>query len=65
MQTFLVRVWTPGGEDAGGEPAALRGVVEHVATRRSRPFQGEPDLLEFIRGCLGAHREGLPLAEEA
>jgi len=52
MQTFLVRVWTPAEGHPGAEPPRLRGVVEHVTTRRSRPFQGEPDLLAFIEDCL-------------
>jgi hypothetical protein len=52
MQTFLVRVWTPAADHPAAEPPRLRGVVEHVATRRSRPFQGEPDLLAFIEDCL-------------
>jgi hypothetical protein len=52
MQTFLVRVWTPAEGHPASEPQRLRGVVEHVATRRSRPFQGEPDLLAFIEDCL-------------
>ena len=53
MQTFLVRVWTPARDETGGEPLSLRGTVEHVASRRSRTFQGEPDLLAFIQDCLG------------
>jgi hypothetical protein len=35
-------------------------VVEHVASRRGTTFQGELDLLDFIRGCLQAPQEVLP-----
>jgi hypothetical protein len=64
MQTFLVRVWMPATAEAGDERARLRGLVEHVATRRGRAFQGESDLLEFIHGCLLARQEGPSAADE-
>jgi hypothetical protein len=58
MQTFLVRVWMPARDETGGQPLSLRGTVEHVASRRSRTFQGEPDLLEFIQDCLHEQEQG-------
>jgi hypothetical protein len=58
MQTFLVRVWTPAAGEAGGVPAGIRGVVEHVGSRRSRPFEGEHDLVRFFEDCLQDRQEG-------
>jgi hypothetical protein len=58
MQTFLVRIWTPAAGEAEGVPVGIRGVVEHVGSRRSRPFEGERDLVEFIDECLQSHQEG-------
>jgi hypothetical protein len=58
MQTFLVRVWTPAAGEAGGVPAGIRGVVEHVGSRRSRPLEGEHDLVRFVEDCLQDHQEG-------
>jgi hypothetical protein len=59
MQTFLVRVWTPATGEAGGVPAGIRGLVEHVGSRSSRPFEGEHDLARFIEDCLQDHQEGI------
>jgi hypothetical protein len=59
MQTFLVRIWTPAAGEAGGVPVGIRGVVEHVGTRRSRPFEGEHDLVSFMHDCLQSHQEGI------
>jgi hypothetical protein len=64
MQTFLVRIWTPAAGEAGGAPAGIRGVVEHVGSRQSRPFEGEHDLVRFFQDCLHGHQEGL-LADPA
>lgn len=59
MQTFLVRVWTPAASEGGAAPAAIHGVVEHVGSKSSRPFEGERDLVLFIHDCLGGHQEGI------
>jgi hypothetical protein len=59
MQTFLVRIWTPAAGEAGGVPAGIRGVVEHVGSRSSRPFEGEHDLVRFMQDCLKSHQEGI------
>ena len=59
MQTFLVRIWIPAASEAGGAPAEIHGMVEHVGSRSSRPFEGEHDLVRFIHDCLGGHQEGI------
>ncbi len=61
MQTFLVRIWTPAADEAEGVPAGIRGLVEHVGSRRSRPFEGERDLVLFFDECLQGGQEGQPL----
>lgn len=44
METVLLRMWP------SGEPTeTLRGVVRHVATGEERVFQGEDELLGFLR----------------
>ena len=60
MQTFLVRVWTPAAGEEDDGRRRFSGLVEHVASRRRETFQGELDLLDFIRGCLQAPPEVLP-----
>jgi hypothetical protein len=62
MQTFLVRVWTPAAGEEDDERRPLSGVVEHVAARRGVTFHGEPDLLDFIHGCLQTPQKVLPAA---
>jgi hypothetical protein len=55
METFVVRVWRPGGEVAGSAPATgtsghdvLRGVVEHPTSGNFRPFDSGVHLIEII-----------------
>jgi hypothetical protein len=50
MQTFVVRIWTPGSSSAaanGQEP--LRGVVEHPVTGDNQTFATQDELLAFLR----------------
>jgi len=45
METFVVRVFVP----AGDEKLELTGVVEHSSTGRSEQFRGSADLLDIVR----------------
>jgi hypothetical protein len=54
METFVVRAWRSAGDD---DPArqgdTLRGVVEHVGTGTTAPFQDEEQLIDFLRARPG------------
>lgn len=56
METFVVRVWVPAAAEPCREDLALHGVVEHVASQRSRTFHSEAELLAFVHDCLGKDR---------
>jgi hypothetical protein len=47
METFVVRLWVPGGAAYAAEPS-LRGFVMHPATGREDPFVGPEELLAFF-----------------
>ena len=49
MQTFVVRVWTPGEE---GAPDGFRGVCEHIGSGRQQVFPSPEVLLSFIAETL-------------
>jgi hypothetical protein len=58
MDTFVVRVWSPGVDD--GE-SGLRGVVEHVSTGVSDRFRNVDELVAFLQtrepGSDDGHRD--------
>jgi len=54
VETFVVRVWRPAADEVGETAAPLRGVVEHIGTGRSDPFQGTQRLAELIATTLAA-----------
>jgi hypothetical protein len=54
METFVVRAWrSTGDDDAAGGDDTLRGVVEHVGTGATAPFQDEEQLIDFLRARPG------------
>jgi len=54
METFVVRVWRPAPGEADSAAAPLTGVVEHIGTGRTDPFQGTQRLAELIATALAA-----------
>jgi hypothetical protein len=53
MDTFVIRAWTPAEEgDIVDEPLRLCGLVEHVRLGERRAFDGEEQLLTFIRASI-------------
>jgi hypothetical protein len=54
MQTFVVRVWVPAEPTDASASGELHGVVEHVATGRSRRFAGADELVSFIENARSA-----------
>ena len=54
METFVVRVWRPAAEEVDRPTTPFTGVVEHVGTGRSDPFQGTQRLAELIAAALAA-----------
>jgi hypothetical protein len=49
METFVVRVWTPGAPESRDGPQCLRGLVEHVRVGERRVFAGDDELLAMLR----------------
>lgn len=49
MQTFVVRLWTPGADPAEAPPERLRGVVEDLGSGRSATFTHDGELVAFLR----------------
>lgn len=47
METFVVRITEPAPGSGGGKNE-LHGVVEHLRSRESRPFQGSNQLLSLL-----------------
>ena len=47
MDTFVVRVWGSMADEE--EETGFRGVVEHVASRRSDRFHNADELVSFLR----------------
>jgi hypothetical protein len=57
MQTFVIRVWVPGSEEADasdGQGYGLRGLVEHVGSGRCAAFRGSEQLLSLVHASLEA-----------
>ena len=50
METFVVRIWTPGD----GEPALrpLRGFVTEASSGRTESFLDETELIGLVQGAL-------------
>ena len=52
METFVIRVWTPAGDEHDADTGRLRGFVEHVRLGVRRSFEDDDQLLAFLReGC--------------
>jgi len=50
----VVRAWrSAGDDDPAGDDDTLRGVVEHVGTGTTTPFQDEEQLIDFLRARPG------------
>jgi hypothetical protein len=45
METFVVRVWTPGDAETGQAPEVLRGTVERVRSGVSATFSSAEELV--------------------
>ena len=56
METFVVRLWAPGGEGAPADDD-LRGLVDDLRGAEPRPFRNADELLELLREEL-ERREG-------
>jgi hypothetical protein len=54
METFVVRVWVPGGPGAPPGPDALRGFVEHVRSGGTDAFENVDELLASLSDFLEA-----------
>jgi hypothetical protein len=53
METFVIRIWTPGGEeDAAVLEGELHGLVEHVGGGKPIVFRKTEEMLSLIRGHL-------------
>lgn len=52
METFIVRLQPPGEEPE----LSLRGLVESLGARESRPFRNDRELLSLLRDLLDAAR---------
>jgi hypothetical protein len=55
METFIVRLWTPGDSEelrSGSEPVKLRGVVDGGRLQRSRTFDGAQQFLVQLEAAL-------------
>jgi hypothetical protein len=48
VETFVIRVWTPGEQEANPEDVVLRGLAEHVGSAERRAFHGASELLAFL-----------------
>ena len=55
METFVVRLWAPGGDGAPDDD--LRGLVDDLRGAEPRPFRNADELLELLREEL-ERREG-------
>ncbi|MBW3661478.1 MAG: hypothetical protein KY469_00135 [Actinobacteria bacterium] len=47
METFIVRIWSPAGDVAGGD-GGLHGTVERVGSGAAVPFRSSGELLELV-----------------
>jgi hypothetical protein len=58
METFVIRIWTPGGEEAAlAANGDLHGLVEHVGSGKRVSFERADQLLGLLReGVDGAVR---------
>ena len=50
METFVLRIWTPGPSENDNEPLGLRGLVEHVrfGEQRALVFESGDQLLTLL-----------------
>lgn len=54
MDTFVVRLWSPGApNDGAGSGAGLRGTAQHVASGHSAPFRSGLQLLDLLAELRG------------
>lgn len=53
METFVIRVWTPGEPEVDGSHA-LHGLVEHVRAGKRHAFDGGSELLAFLERTVAA-----------
>ena len=71
MDTFVVRVYRPGGMDGLPDDGRLRGVVEEISTGFHATFHDARELLSILAGLQtnspGSHRGrgGIPGEEPA
>ncbi len=59
-----MRVWRPAAGEVGEPAAPLTGVVEHIGTGRSDPFQGTQRLAELIAASLRRHDDDVSASTE-
>ena len=48
METFVIRVWMPTGDEHDADAARLRGLVEHVRLGERGVFEDDGQLLAFL-----------------
>jgi hypothetical protein len=71
MDTFVVRLWTPGAPDGNAEAQpGLRGTAQHVGSGRSAPFRSGHQLLDLLAelrrpGDEGAEPESTPTVPDS
>lgn len=53
MDTFVVRLWTPGSCDEAA-PSGVHGTVQHVASGRASPFRSGEQLLSLLEALPGS-----------
>lgn len=57
METFLVRVWTPDGDE---RPEGMRGTAVHLSSGRSRTYTHADALISFLVEAAAAGRGQTP-----
>jgi len=61
METFVIRIWTPGAEDTAVTLAAeLHGLLEHVGNGKPVVFRKTEELLSLIRARMEQARSNHP-----
>jgi hypothetical protein len=56
VETFVIRLTKPAPEADGMTADELRGVIEHLRLKQSRPFRGSDQLLELLTDGLAARQ---------
>jgi hypothetical protein len=52
VETFVVRVWKPAGDEPAGAGSELRGIVERPGGLLVQPFHTAQELLDALRAAV-------------